>query len=118
MKKIKNKSPSPMERGIFFPSCVFEKLCTFRNIYFLKKHVLLEIYAFLKNHVLSINICFLRKHILFRKSAFFEKIFLFRKPELFKKYIPFKKSAFFKKTRVGRPIAVFSAEKRIYLVGD
>ena len=89
-----------MERGIFFPSCVFEKLCTFRNIYFLKKHVLLEIYAFLKNHVLSINICFLRK------------------PELFKKYIPFKKSALFEKTRVGRPIAVFSAEKRIYLVGD
>ena len=83
-----------MERGIFFPSCVFEKLCTFRNIYFLKNHVL------------------------FRNSAFFEKIFLFRKPELFKKYIPFKKSALFEKTRVGRPIAVFSAEKRIYLVGD
>lgn len=100
-----------MERGIFFPSCVFEKLCTFRNIYFLKKHVLLEIYAFLKNHVLSINICFLKNHVLFRNSAFFKEILIFRK------YIPFKKSAFFQKTRVGRPIAVFSDEKRIYLVG-
>ena len=81
----------------FWEYILFEKPYTFGNI------------RFFENHVLSINI--LRKHVLFRKSAFFKEILIFRK------YIPFKKSAFFQKTRVGRPIAVFSDEKRIYLVG-